>query len=83
MVAAATVAGAGVPILLTGGAAGANNIVAELRQKAKDLYLQAYALKDTDPQEAVPKFREVMAMTASDDETLLKAKSWIEKIQQR
>ncbi|HEX8435731.1 FHA domain-containing protein [Archangium sp.] len=63
--------------------AGANNIVAELRQKAKDLYLQAYALKDTDPQEAVPKFREVMAMTSSDDETHLKAKSWIEKIQQR
>ncbi len=63
--------------------AGANNIVAELRQKAKDLYLQAYALKDSDPQEAVPKFREVMAMTSSDDETHQKAKSWIEKIQQR
>ncbi len=63
--------------------AGANNIVAELRQRAKDLYLQAYALKDTDPEEAVPKFREVMAMTTSDDETHQKAKSWIEKLQQR
>ncbi|QRO01207.1 FHA domain-containing protein [Archangium violaceum] len=61
--------------------AGANNIVTELRQKAKDLYLQAYALKDTNPEDAVPKFREVMAMTLADDETHQKSKSWIEKLQ--
>jgi alkanesulfonate monooxygenase SsuD/methylene tetrahydromethanopterin reductase-like flavin-dependent oxidoreductase (luciferase family) len=60
--------------------AGANNIVAEMRAKAKDLYLQAYALKDTNPEDAVPKFREVMAMTPSDDETHQKAKSWVEKL---
>ncbi|HEX5747890.1 MAG TPA: FHA domain-containing protein [Archangium sp.] len=60
--------------------AGANNIVAELRAKAKDLYLQAYALKDTNPEDAVPKFREVMAMTPSEDETHQKAKSWVEKL---
>lgn len=60
--------------------AGANNIVAEMRAKAKDLYLQAYALKDTNPEDAVPKFREVMSMTPSDDETHQKAKSWVEKL---
>lgn len=60
--------------------AGANNIVAEMRAKAKDLYLQAYALKDTNPEDAVPKFREVMAMTPSEDETHQKAKSWVEKL---
>ncbi|HYO52977.1 FHA domain-containing protein, partial [Archangium sp.] len=59
---------------------GANNIVSELRTKAKDLYLQAYALKDTNPEDAVPMFREVMAMTSPDDETHQKAKSWIEKL---
>ncbi len=59
---------------------GAKNIVAELRNKAKDLYLQAYALKDTSPEDAVPKFREVMAMTPSEDETHQKAKSWVEKL---
>ncbi len=62
------------------GHAGANAIVTELRQKAKDLYLQAYALKDTNPDDAVPKFREVLAMTTPDDETHQKAKSWIEKL---
>jgi tetratricopeptide (TPR) repeat protein len=60
--------------------AGASNMVSELRQKAKELYLQAYALKDTDPEEAVPRFREVMAMTSPDDETHQKAKSWVEKL---
>ena len=62
------------------GHAGASNMVSELRQKARDLYLQAYALKDTDPEDAVPKFREVMAMTPPDDETHQKAKSWVEKL---
>jgi tetratricopeptide (TPR) repeat protein len=59
---------------------GANNIATELRQKAKELYLQAYTIRESDPQEALPKFREVMAMTTPDDETYQKAKSWIEKM---
>jgi tetratricopeptide (TPR) repeat protein len=61
--------------------AGANNIATEMRQKAKELFLYAYSLKDTNPEDAVPKFREVMAMTPSSDETHQKAKSWIEKLQ--
>lgn len=60
--------------------AGANNIVSELRSKAKDLYMQAYALKDTNPEDAVPMFKDVMTMSTPDDETYQKAKSWVEKL---
>jgi tetratricopeptide (TPR) repeat protein len=63
------------------GHAGATNILNELRQKAKDLYLQAYALKDSNPEDAAPKFREVIAMTPPDDETHQKAQTWLDKIQ--
>jgi tetratricopeptide (TPR) repeat protein len=63
------------------GHAGASNILTELRQKAKDLYLQAYALKDANPEDAAPKFREVIAMTPPDDETHQKAQTWLDKIQ--
>ncbi|HEX8538719.1 MAG TPA: FHA domain-containing protein, partial [Cystobacter sp.] len=59
---------------------GAANIVNEMRQKAKDVYMSAYAMKDTEPEEALPKFREVMSMTSPDDETHQKAKGWVEKL---
>jgi tetratricopeptide (TPR) repeat protein len=62
------------------GHAGASNILSELRTKAKDIFLQAYALKDANPEDAIPKFREVIAMTPADDETHQKAKNWIEKL---
>ncbi|WP_395849550.1 FHA domain-containing protein [Cystobacter fuscus] len=62
------------------GNTGAANIVSEMRQKAKDVYMSAYAMKDTDPEEALPKFREVMTMTSPDDETHQKAKGWVEKL---
>jgi tetratricopeptide (TPR) repeat protein len=62
------------------GHAGAQNILTELKTKAKDVFLQAYQLKDSSPEDALPKFREVLAMTPSDDETHQKAKSWIEKL---
>jgi len=61
--------------------AGASNILVELKAKAKDVFLQAYALKDANPEDALPKFREVVAMTPQDDETHQKAKNWIEKLQ--
>ncbi|WP_095959638.1 FHA domain-containing protein [Corallococcus macrosporus] len=62
------------------GHAGASNIISELRAKAKDVYLQAYSLKDGSPDEALPKFRDVVAMTPPDDEYHGKAKSWVEKL---
>ena len=62
------------------GHTGARNIVDEMRQKAKELYLFAYSLKDSNTEEAVSKFREVIAMTPSDDEHHQKARSWVEKL---
>jgi pSer/pThr/pTyr-binding forkhead associated (FHA) protein len=63
------------------GHVGASTILAELKQKAKDLYLQAYSIKDSNPEDAAPKFREVIAMTPPDDETHQKAQTWLDKIQ--
>ena len=52
----------------------------ELKGKAKDVYLSAYSIKDTNPDEALVKFKDVVAMTTSDDEYNQKAKTWIEKL---
>lgn len=60
--------------------AGASNILSDLRGKAKDIFLQAYALKDSNPEDAIPKFREVLAMTPSDDETHGKAQKWLDQL---
>ncbi|AGC46385.1 FHA domain-containing protein [Myxococcus stipitatus DSM 14675] len=62
------------------GHAGASNIISELKTKAKDLYLQAYSLKDGSPEDALPKFKDVVAMTPPDDEYHDKAKTWVEKL---
>ncbi|NVJ18773.1 FHA domain-containing protein [Myxococcus sp. AM010] len=62
------------------GHAGATNIISELRAKAKDVYLHAYSLKDGSPDEALPKFKDVVAMTPPDDEYHEKAKTWVEKL---
>jgi pSer/pThr/pTyr-binding forkhead associated (FHA) protein len=62
------------------GHVGATNLLNDLRTKAKDIYMQAYALKDANPEDAIPKFKEVISMTPPDDETHGKAKSWLEKI---
>jgi tetratricopeptide (TPR) repeat protein len=61
--------------------AGAANILNDLRTKAKDIYLQAYAAKDSNPEDAIPKFREVLAMTPPDDETHGKAQHWLDTLQ--
>ncbi|WP_186001880.1 MULTISPECIES: FHA domain-containing protein [Corallococcus] len=59
---------------------GAANIVNDLKAKAKDLYFQAYAIKDSSPEDALPKFRDVVAMTPPDDELHGKAQGWVEKL---
>jgi tetratricopeptide (TPR) repeat protein len=63
------------------GHAGASNIVNDLKSKAKEIYLQAYAMKDSNPEDAIPKFKEVMAMTPADDETHIKAKNRLADLQ--
>lgn len=60
---------------------GAQAIVTELRGKAKDLYLQAYQLKDAQPDEAVKLFKEVCLITPSGDELHGKAKKRIEELE--
>jgi tetratricopeptide (TPR) repeat protein len=60
--------------------AGASNIVNDLKGKAKDLYMQAYSIKDASPEDALPKFRDVVSMTPPDDELHGKAQGWVEKL---
>lgn len=62
------------------GHAGATNIISEMKTKAKDLYLSAYSIKDSAPEDALPKFRDVVAMTPPDDEYHQKARTWVEKL---
>ncbi|MBI3182190.1 MAG: FHA domain-containing protein [Myxococcales bacterium] len=62
---------------------GAQAIAAEMRGKAKDLYLQAYSLKETNPDEAMKLFKDVIAMTPRDDENNQKARRWIEQIEKQ
>jgi hypothetical protein len=59
---------------------GALAIVAELKARAKELFVFAYSLKDTAPDEAVVRFKEVIALTRPDDETHRKAVSWVGKL---
>jgi hypothetical protein len=66
-------------LALNPGHRGATQILAELRAKAKDAYLLADELKDTHPEQALPQFRQVLAMTAPDDELHQKALAWIEQ----
>ncbi|WP_163998318.1 FHA domain-containing protein [Pyxidicoccus caerfyrddinensis] len=62
------------------GHAGATNIISEMKTKAKDLYLSAYSIKDSAPEDALPKFKDVVAMTPPDDEYHQKAQTWVEKL---
>jgi tetratricopeptide (TPR) repeat protein len=56
-------------------------LITELRQKAKDLFLLCYTLKDTNPEQAERKFHTVMSLTLPEDELHQKAKGWLEKLQ--
>ncbi|WP_253910685.1 FHA domain-containing protein, partial [Pyxidicoccus fallax] len=62
------------------GHAGATNIISEMKTKAKDLYLSAYSIKDSAPEDALPKFKDVVSMTPPDDEYHQKAQTWVEKL---
>ena len=57
----------------------AQQILNEARNHAKDLYMRAYSLKDTDPDEAARMFKQVLDMTPPDDEYHEKAKSRLRK----
>lgn len=60
--------------------AGAQATLAELRGKAKELYLQGYSVKDANPEEAIRLFRDVVAMTPPDDESHRKARQRLDAL---
>jgi tetratricopeptide (TPR) repeat protein len=60
---------------------GAQAIAAELRGKAKELYLRAYQMKEHNTDDALKMFKDVMAITPRDDEHHQRAKNWVEKLQ--
>ncbi|MFN0064006.1 MAG: FHA domain-containing protein [Myxococcaceae bacterium] len=62
------------------GHAGAKRMLDEIRGKAKDVYMQAYAVKDNDLESALQKFRDVTLMTPESDEWHQKAKGWLQKL---
>jgi len=58
----------------------AQKFIIEARSKAREAFLMGYALKDTEPDEARKRFREVLALTLPDDETHQKAKNWLGRL---
>ncbi len=59
---------------------GALAIVGELKARAKELFVFAYSLKDSAPDEAIVRLKEVIALTRTDDETHRKAVRWVAKL---
>ena len=65
------------------GHTGAMGIINELRRKALHLYetqLTGYRRKDYNPEDAVPIYREIMALTDPEDELHQKAQGWVDKL---
>ena len=58
----------------------AQKFIIEARSKAREAFLMGYALKDTEPDEARKRFREVLALTLPDDETHQKARNWLGRL---
>ena len=65
------------------GHAGASAIVAEGREKARDLYLRCYTQKATNPEEAGPLCREAINMLPPGDPTRVKAENVLQSMQAR
>jgi hypothetical protein len=58
----------------------AASILEDLRGKAKDVYLSAYTIRESDPAAALVRFEEVLQLTSPGDENYQRAKFWIEKL---
>lgn len=66
------------------GHTGARGLLDELRRKALHLYEShfiGYRQKDSSPEDALPIYREIMALTVPEDELHQKARSWVEKLE--
>ena len=62
------------------GHAGALAISNDLKSQAHYIFLRAYALKETNPDEAVKLLHDVLEMTPKDDDNHIKAQTWVEKL---
>ncbi|MGQ0508514.1 MAG: hypothetical protein ACT4TC_24715 [Myxococcaceae bacterium] len=60
----------------------AKALLAEAKDEARRVYMDGYTLKETDPEEALQKFREVLEMTTARDELHAKAKAYVEKMEE-
>lgn len=65
------------------GHVGAQALVNEARSQAREVYLRGYQLKDTQPDEAIRLFKDVMNMTPADDEYHQKAKTRVTELQKQ
>ena len=65
------------------GHVGAQALINEGRNQAREMYLRAYQLKDTNPDEAIRLFKDVMNMTPPDDENHQKSKSRVNELQKQ
>ena len=61
--------------------AGAQALVNEARNQAREIYLRGYQLKESNPDEAIKLFKDVMNMTPPDDENHQKARSRVAELQ--
>lgn len=62
---------------------GAQALINEARTQAKDVYLRGYQLKETNPDEAIRLFKDVMNMTPNDDEYHQKAQTRVQELQRQ
>jgi tetratricopeptide (TPR) repeat protein len=65
------------------GHVGAQSLVNEARNQAREVYLRGYQLKESSPDEAIRLFKDVMNMTPPDDDNHQKAKSRIAELQKQ
>ncbi len=63
--------------------AGAQALVNEARNQAREIYLRGYQLKESNPDEAIRLFKDVMNMTPPDDENHQKARSRVAELQKQ
>ncbi len=60
---------------------GAQALINEGRNQARETYLHGYTLKDSNPEEAIRRFREVLTLAPPDDESYRKAKARLAELQ--
>lgn len=62
---------------------GAQRMLLEMKQAARELYLRGYQIKETSPRDAVRLFKQVMSMTLPSDELHQKAQSRVRDFEAR